>query len=344
MKKIKDFLFAATVGVAGFIWLGLLITAIADIKNSGFGMFVAIEIAITIILAIPVALVALITGRLKMKKKVVQRSAAAVHDTNEAFENYRFEEDKKLERMAQTDDYKEERQTIQQPVRTEVNTTPAPVIQSVSVAPVTPVVTEINTVEVLSPVTKVEDNQPSQTQNTVSQPSQVTQVVERVIEQLEKFTFNVAGVTAKNDKNKDIQSLLKRNGKLHCKEFSIDLYSGYTNKDILDFVNEVYEFADLEFIDDEISFVPEPTNEYDANAIKVFIDFGEAGKHHIGYVPKKHTATLNEILNNRDIRVIEASYVGGKLKEIDYDFEKDKDVVVVNDTLTQGVEIEIRYK
>lgn len=154
------------------------------------------------------------------------------------------------------------------------------------------------------------------------------------------LTFNVAGVTMLNDKNKDIQKLLRKYGKSYCEENFIELYGGYTNKDILDYVFEVSEFEGLEFVNEEISFVPEPTNEYDPNAIKVFIDFGNNEVHHIGYVPKKHTSNLNEILINQKTIKVVASYVGGKIKETEYDFEKDKDVVVIKE-LTLGVEIVI---
>ena len=158
-----------------------------------------------------------------------------------------------------------------------------------------------------------------------------------------RFTFNVAGVTQHNDKNRDIQKLLRRFGKLYCEENLIELYGGFTNKDILEYVSEVSEFEDLEFKDNEISFVPEPTNEYDPNAIKVFIDYGNEEIHHIGYVPKKHTAELKNLLDSKNVLAITACYVGGKIKETDYDLEKDKDIVVTNE-LTSGVKVEIKYK
>ena len=116
-----------------------------------------------------------------------------------------------------------------------------------------------------------------------------------------------------------------------------------TNKEILEYVFEVSEFVDLEFKDTEISFVPEPTNAYDPNAIKVFIDYGNEGIHHIGYVPKKDTLKLREILDSKSVLSITACYVGGKVKESDYDLEKDKDIVVTNE-LTSGVKVEIKYR
>lgn len=184
-------------------------------------------------------------------------------------------------------------------------------------------------------IPKVPEDKPTQTnkqENASPAPTSST-----------RFTFNVAGVTKHNDKNKDIQKLLRRYGKLYCEENLIELYGGYTNKEILEYVFEVSEFVDLEFKDTEISFVPEPTNAYDPNAIKVFIDYGNEEKHHIGYVPKKHTSELKEILDSKSVLALTACYVGGKFKESDYDLEKDKDIVVTNE-LTLGVEVKIMYK
>ena len=183
---------------------------------------------------------------------------------------------------------------------------------------------------------KIEEDKPTQT-------NKQEKVIPTPTIDYTRFTFNVAGVTKQNDKNKDIQKILRRSGKLYCEENLIELYGGYTNKDILEYVHEVSEFEDLQFNDDEISFVPEPTNEYDPNAIKVFIHYGNEEIHHIGYVPKKYTSELKDILDSKSALTITACYVGGKIKESDYDLEKDKDVVVTNE-LTLGVAVEIKYK
>lgn len=156
------------------------------------------------------------------------------------------------------------------------------------------------------------------------------------------FEFNVAGVTAKNENKQDIQRLLKQQGKLYATENDIDLYGGYKNKEIVEDGVEVSEFEDLLFYQDELSFIPEPTNEYDLNAIKVFIKYGELPIH-IGYVPKDKNVEFKNIINNEDVRRIEARYVGGKIKSVDYDPDKDKDVVVTEE-LTLGVEIKAYYK
>jgi hypothetical protein len=157
------------------------------------------------------------------------------------------------------------------------------------------------------------------------------------------FEFNVAGVTAKNENKKDIQKLLKQQGKLYAAENGIDLYGGFKNKEIIDDDLEVSEFEDVEFSKEELLFIPDPTNEYDLNAIKVFIDFDGEQPLHIGYVPKNKNVEFRKILDHEDVRRIEATYVGGKIKSVDYDDEKDKDVVVT-DELTLGVEIKVFYK
>lgn len=122
--------------------------------------------------------------------------------------------------------------------------------------------------------------------------------------------FKVAGVTAKNDEGKDIQKLISS----YVKDWLgyNDAYEGLTNKEIKeDYYGErVYE-ADV-FSFDDITFVPEPDNPYDANAIKVM--HGELG--HIGYVPKNETKRMFEIIENYSYDV-SGEIIGGKYKYVD---------------------------
>lgn len=131
--------------------------------------------------------------------------------------------------------------------------------------------------------------------------------------------FNVAGVTAKNDEGKDIQKLISS----YVKDWLgyNDAYEGLTNKEIKEdyYGDKVYE-ADV-FSFDDITFIPEPDNPYDANAIKVIHE--ELG--HIGYVPKSDTKEVKEILKHHEYRV-EGEILGGKYKYVD-EFE---DKVKVN--------------
>ncbi|MFA9560357.1 HIRAN domain-containing protein [Evansella sp. AB-rgal1] len=159
---------------------------------------------------------------------------------------------------------------------------------------------------------------------------------------LNMFEFNVAGVTAKNENKQDIQKLLKQQGKIYAKENQIDFYGGYKNKEIIEDNIEISEFEDLVFYKDELSFIPEPTNEYDSNAIKIFIKYSELPVH-IGYVPNDKNVELKNILDNEDVRRIEARYVGGKIKSVEYDSDEDKDIIVTEE-ITLGIEIKVFYK
>ncbi|WP_176522718.1 HIRAN domain-containing protein [Bacillus thuringiensis] len=155
------------------------------------------------------------------------------------------------------------------------------------------------------------------------------------------LTFNVAGVTFENDKGKDIQALLRRIARAIAKENYIDSYGGYTNKELLEIWGEASEFEDVEF-GDYISFVKDPTNEFDKNAIKVIVNLDDKD-FHIGHVPKKQNVEINKLLDSESITSISANFVGGKTKSVDYDDEKDKDVVIITE-LTLGVLVTLRFK
>ena len=100
----------------------------------------------------------------------------------------------------------------------------------------------------------------------------------------EKQIYNKTNVA--NDQKQDIQKLLQQKGKVFAKENEYKLFGGYKNKEIIEDDLEVAEFKDLRFYKHKISFLPEPTNDYDPNAIKVYITYDEVPIH-IGYVPKK---------------------------------------------------------
>ncbi|MEE8670420.1 MAG: HIRAN domain-containing protein [Heyndrickxia coagulans] len=155
------------------------------------------------------------------------------------------------------------------------------------------------------------------------------------------ITFNVAGVTFENDKGKEIQPLLRRIAREIAKEQDVESFGGWTNKDILEYMAEVSQFEDVMF-GDYVSFEKDLDNEFDQNAIKVMANLNDK-QFHIGYVPKDNNVQVGKLLDDGLIDKIAASFVGGKTKEIDYDFEKDKDVVVVKE-LTLGVEITLILK
>ena len=152
----------------------------------------------------------------------------------------------------------------------------------------------------------------------------------------DNLTFNVSGVSMENDKNKDIQSIIKRIvADIKENLDKDDLYEGKSNaeiKDELEFDSDSKIFElDFETIDD-IRLILEPSNPYDPNAIKVVSD--EYG--HLGYVPKGMTKKVRSRIEQPDFEVT-CTIVGGKYKYYDDDEEK-----VLTDSLTYGLEIEIR--
>ncbi|PRT25101.1 hypothetical protein C6360_04915 [Bacillus wiedmannii] len=104
---------------------------------------------------------------------------------------------------------------------------------------------------------------------------------------------------------------------------------------------EASEFEDVEF-GDYISFIKDPDNEFDKNAIKVIVNL-DGKEFHIGHVPKKQNVEIDKLLDSESITSISANFVGGKTKSVDYDDEKDKDVVVITE-LTLGVLITLRFE
>lgn len=67
----------------------------------------------------------------------------------------------------------------------------------------------------------------------------------------------------------------------------------------------------FEFFPSKVELVPEPTNEFDPNAIKVVVD-GE----HIGYIKKGNCSHLLKVISENRIESIDIKMHGGKYKLI----------------------------
>ncbi len=144
------------------------------------------------------------------------------------------------------------------------------------------------------------------------------------------FSFNVVGISKKNDQGDNIQKLIREFVKDQIEFSGEDVYEGMSNKEILEDGVDVFE-VDLGDYGD-IELIPEPDNPYDPNAIKVIHeDIG-----HIGYVPKESTQKVKSVLD-KDYEV-EWKLVGGKKKYVDYDEDK-----VKTETLHYGMVIDISH-
>ena len=97
MQKTKQIIFTIVLGFSVFIWCGLLITCIADIKNTGFIVSAIVMLIVTIILAIPLILLAFILGLHKNKKphnendyssQNIKRKSYSTSSPNDEYEKY----------------------------------------------------------------------------------------------------------------------------------------------------------------------------------------------------------------------------------------------------------------
>lgn len=160
--------------------------------------------------------------------------------------------------------------------------------------------------------------------------------------EVKHINFRVAGVTKKNEKGHDIQNILKRVANTYKREYILESFNGYTNREIIDGIIDMTEFEG-QYIDDIIELVPEPDNPYDKNAIKVYITDANNKKYHVGYVGKSENVKLLQELNENNITTTSVEFTGGKVKRVDYDWEKDKDVVVT-DEITRGLEVTVYFE
>lgn len=144
--------------------------------------------------------------------------------------------------------------------------------------------------------------------------------------QEKELTFRVAGVTFNGIQGK-LKAMVKDEKELG------DSYEGLSNKEILEAYSEDDKIYEVEIAgSNEIKLIPDPKNKFDTNAIKVLLD--EVGD--IGYVPATDCKRVKKILE--DGYSIQWRLLGGKHKYIEYDEEKDKDVVKIENN-TYGIMI-----
>lgn len=94
-----------------------------------------------------------------------------------------------------------------------------------------------------------------------------------------------------------------------------DPYDGMSNKALKEEGDGRYYKYPRDTYSNDITFEPDPTNQYDPNAIKVLhSDMGL-----IGYIPKDDTARIHKLLSAGTPFVVEAEVYGGPYKDVDDD-------------------------
>lgn len=148
--------------------------------------------------------------------------------------------------------------------------------------------------------------------------------------------FRVAGVTFKNEDNKEIQEEFKRIVTEYKKAGEIDeteLYGGYSNKEIKEDDLNVNELQDINFRGKLVEDTYQGELSY-----KVYIKDAKDNYIHIGYVPRRKVQEIKEYISNTNLAMkTKFEIVGGKYKRTDDDER------VVTDEITYGTEVTMYF-
>ena len=155
------------------------------------------------------------------------------------------------------------------------------------------------------------------------------------------ITFNVKGVTFKNENNKDIQKEIKRVLKEYKdNDYFGELYGGYTNKEIMEMDLNVSEYEGYTF---PAKLVGDEHN--GEECLKIYIKTYNDEYVHIGYAPKKEIEDIATWLTKENIKVDgELCVVGGKYKHLEIyeeDYEE-KERVAIHE-LTYGIQVNLKF-
>lgn len=151
---------------------------------------------------------------------------------------------------------------------------------------------------------------------------------------IRKCYFKVSGVTFDNR-----QDILKKIVKNAIRKKYIEPFDGMTNKEIIEYGDSVFEAQYVRVP----SLRLEPTTYKNKDAIEVYIrGFDDEKEYMVGYVEKDHILDVLEILeilhNNPDYELKADSYfTGGKVKDIEYDYD-DKPYIDVKE-LNYGIDV-----
>lgn len=153
--------------------------------------------------------------------------------------------------------------------------------------------------------------------------------------------FNITGIDGLNEDQKDIQKVLSQKARKFCRETGTELYAGYKAKEIVEDGIEVCEFEDLMLDETNITFLHDTSNPYLKYVYKVYVNFQESedpkDNIHIGFVPEDVAPELHDILQKNTELNLSMTFTGGKYKTYEYDFTKDKDVLLTDEKTLQAV-------
>lgn len=154
---------------------------------------------------------------------------------------------------------------------------------------------------------------------------------------IKEIEFKVAGTTFDNEDRKNRQDVIKDILKTYKENDYFDksdLWNGYTNKEIEDYLEEPFEYENVAF-----PAILKGEKYKNEDCIAIYMQDYYEEEHKIGYVPKN---MLEEVSNwlNKGLNVSGSLYVtGGRYKE--YDNEEDK--VVIRELDTYGAKVKLFF-
>ena len=155
-----------------------------------------------------------------------------------------------------------------------------------------------------------------------------------------KISFKIVGEFFDNEDGVNRQKRIKQVIQHYRKNrvLNEELYGGYSNKEIIEYYISVSEFEDIAF-EGELK-------EYDykgERAFAIYIKDTDNEIYQVGNIGRKDLDNFIDIIENHEILDTKLYLTGGKIKEVEYDSEKDKEIVIIKN-LDYGVEITITYK
>lgn len=108
----------------------------------------------------------------------------------------------------------------------------------------------------------------------------------------------------------------------------------YTKSQIVKEELEDQEIPEYIFRDRPATFVYEPDNVYDSNAVAICI-----GNYKIGYVPKEHTGFIHDIIDSNRLISATCEFVGGNYRMYD-----SIDEIFIEKELNIGARVTVQYE
>lgn len=155
------------------------------------------------------------------------------------------------------------------------------------------------------------------------------------------ISFNVKGVTFKNEEGEEVQEEIKKILKGYKDNDYFDsLYGGYTNSEIKEMDLNVSEYEGERF---PVKLVGDEYN--NEECLKIYFKTYDNKYIHVGYAPKENLDEISDWLNKDNLNVNGTlEVIGGKYKHTEiYEEDYEEKERVITEELTYGLKIVLEF-